>query len=68
MSQVNQPKHYQGDRMNALDVIDAFKLNFCLGNAVKYVLRCEHKDNKVQDPEKAIWYLKHEIDKHGRDS
>ena len=54
--------------MNALDVIDAFKLNFCLGNAVKYVLRCEHKDNKVQDLEKAIWYLKHEIEKHGRDS
>ncbi len=66
MSLVNQPKHYQGEGMTALDVIDSFQLNFCLGNAVKYILRCEHKENKVQDLEKAIFYLKHEIEKHGR--
>ena len=68
MSQVNQPKHYQGEGMTTLDVIEAFELNFCLGNAVKYILRCEHKNNKIQDLEKAIWYLRHEIEKYGRDS
>jgi len=69
MSQVNQPKHYQGEGgMTALDVIEAFELNFCLGNAVKYILRCENKENKIQDLEKAIWYLQHEVRKHGRDS
>ena len=68
MKNVDQPEHYQGEGMSALDVIDSFNLNFCLGNVVKYVLRCEHKGNKVQDLEKAIWYLKHEIGKHGRNS
>ena len=30
---------------------------FCLGNAFKYIYRCNKKFNKLEDVEKAIWYL-----------
>lgn len=59
---VNHPNHYQSKNgMEAIDVIDSFELNFNLGNAVKYILRCGKKDNDVQELKKAIWYIEHEI-------
>ena len=60
---VNSPQHYQGKGIEAIDVIEAFELNFALGNAVKYILRADKKANKKQDLEKAKWYLEHELDK-----
>lgn len=36
-------------------------MNFNLGNAVKYIWRCDLKDNPIQDLEKAIEYLQDEI-------
>ena len=38
-------------------------LNFNLGNAIKYIGRCEHKNNKQEDIKKAIWYLERELKK-----
>lgn len=58
---VNHPSHYQGNNLESIDVIQDFGLNFCLGNAVKYILRCERKGNKREDLLKAIWYLQCEI-------
>ena len=59
---VNHPAHYQGaGGLEAIDVIEAFGLGFCLGNAVKYVLRCGRKDDDVQELRKAVWYLNREI-------
>ena len=59
---VNHPKHYQGaDGMEAIDVIKAFKLNFHLGNVVKYILRKDSKGDALQDLKKAKWYLEREI-------
>lgn len=58
---VNHPSHYAGNGIEVIDVIDAFKLNFNLGNAVKYILRCGKKDSPVQELKKAIWYLDHEV-------
>jgi len=60
---VHHPQHYQGKGIEAIDVIEAFELNFALGNAVKYILRADKKANKKQDLEKAKWYLEHELDK-----
>ena len=60
---VNSPQHYQGKGIEAIDVIEAFELNFALGNAVKYILRADKKANKKQDLEKAKWYLEHELEK-----
>ena len=44
-----------------IDVIEDWRLGFCLGNTVKYIARAEHKGSTIQDLEKAEWYLKREI-------
>lgn len=60
---VDRPPHYKSKSgLEAIQVIEAFNLNFNLGNAVKYILRCNKKGNKIQDLDKAIWYLKREIE------
>ena len=58
---VNHPKHYNVKGFEVIDIIDAFNLNFNMGNALKYLLRADRKGNKVQDLQKAIWYLQREI-------
>ena len=60
---INNPPHYTQGKYEVIDVIEDWELNYRLGNAVKYIARCEHKGNKKQDLEKAIWYLRREIDK-----
>jgi hypothetical protein len=59
---VNHPKHYNVDGYEVIDIIDAFKLNFNMGNALKYLLRADRKGNKLQDLKKALWYLQREIE------
>ena len=60
---VNHPPHYKAGGIEVIDFIEAKDLNFRLGNAVKYISRAGKKDsNPVQDLEKAVWYLKREID------
>jgi len=58
---VNSPAHYLVGGIEAIDFIEAKQLNYNLGNAVKYIARADHKGNRKQDIEKAIWYLKREI-------
>jgi sulfur relay (sulfurtransferase) DsrC/TusE family protein len=58
---VNHPDHYQGNKMEVIDVIEDYNLNFNLGNAIKYILRADNKDNRKQDLNKAIWYIQREI-------
>lgn len=60
---VNSPKHYQGNGIEVIDIIDSFNLNFNLGNSIKYILRADKKGNKKQDLEKALWYINHELQK-----
>jgi len=63
LSLVNHPEHYQGKGLEVIDIIDAFELNFSLGNAIKYILRADKKGNRKQDLEKARWYINKEISK-----
>ncbi len=60
---VNHPQHYNRGKYEAIDVIEDWKLNFNLGSAVKYIARCNHKNNKREDLEKAKWYIDREIGK-----
>ena len=60
---VNHPSHYNKGGYEVIDVIEDWELGFSLGNAIKYIARCEHKGNKKQDLEKAIFYLKRELEK-----
>lgn len=63
MSTVNHPKHYGGkeDPFEAIKVIEAWELNFNLGNCVKYIRRAGAKGDLIEDLEKARWYLDREI-------
>ena len=60
---VNHPSHYTKGKIEVADFIADQKLNFDRGNAVKYVCRAGAKDpeKEIQDLEKAIWYINHEI-------
>jgi len=63
---VNHPEHYGGDTpYEAIKVIEAWQLGFCLGNAVKYISRAGKKPNAdaAEDLKKAAWYLQREISK-----
>jgi hypothetical protein len=62
--QVNHPAHYGGDSpYEAIKVIEAWELDFCLGNAVKYISRAGKKDpsKTLEDLKKAQWYLARKI-------
>ena len=63
---VNNPNHYGGESnpYEAIKVIDAWNLDFCLGNTVKYISRAGKKntDKELEDLKKALWYLQHKID------
>jgi hypothetical protein len=58
---VNHPSHYKVGGIETIDFIEAKGLNYNLGNAIKYITRSDHKGNKLQDLEKALWYLNREI-------
>lgn len=54
---VNHPSHYADHYEH--EVIELTeKLDFCLGNAVKYILRAPYKGHEAEDLKKAQWYLK----------
>jgi hypothetical protein len=59
---VNHPAHYKVGGIETIDFIEAKRLNYNMGNAVKYITRADHKGSRKQDIEKAIWYLKRELD------
>ena len=65
--QVNHPQHYGGENnvYEAIKVIDSWKLGFSLGNTVKYISRAgkKNKEKELEDLKKALWYLKHHIQK-----
>jgi len=58
---VNNPVHYTTGGIETIDFIEAKKLNYNLGNVVKYITRADHKGNKLEDLRKAQWYLSREI-------
>ena len=60
---VNHPAHYKVGGIETIDFIEAKKLNYNMGNAVKYISRADHKGNKKQDLEKAKWYIDRELAK-----
>lgn len=62
---VDHPKHYNQHKVETIDIIESILNNlygekafeaYCLGNVIKYLDRCEFKENKKQDLEKAKWY------------
>ncbi len=64
---INHPDHYGGKEnpYEAIKVIEAWDLGFCLGNTVKYISRAGKKnpEKRIEDLEKAKWYLERELNK-----
>ena len=62
---VSHPSHYADGKIEVIDFIEDKGLNFNRGNAVKYVCRAGKKDpaKEVEDLEKAVFYLNHEIER-----
>lgn len=58
---VNNPAHYTTGGIETIDFIEAKKLNYNLGNVIKYLTRADYKGNKLEDLRKAQWYLTREI-------
>lgn len=54
---VNHPDHYGGsdNPYEAIKVIEAWELGFCLGNTIKYIARAGRKGEAVEDLRKAAW-------------
>lgn len=65
---VNHPPHYGGadNPYEAIKVIEAWELNFHLGNTVKYISRAGKKNSALEDLKKAQWYLNREIENQER--
>ncbi len=58
---INRPPHYTYSAIEPVDAIEAWGLNFFLGNVVKYCVRAEHKGSQLSDLKKARFYLEREI-------
>jgi hypothetical protein len=64
---INKPKHYAYN-IEPLDVIEDWNLNFCLGNVIKYIARADRKGNRLEDLQKAEFYIQRELTKNGNDN
>ena len=61
MTNAINPSHYQ-DHPSGIQCIQITEhMNFCLGNAIKYIWRAGLKNNAIEDLEKARWYIDREI-------
>lgn len=66
---INKPRHYADTKIETIDYIEDKKLDFCLGNVVKYVSRAGKKlingktpkESELEDLKKAEWYLNRKI-------
>ena len=58
---VKHPAHY-ADTVPGIECIQVTRyMNFCRGNAIKYIWRAGHKNDEIEDLKKAIQYLEFEI-------
>lgn len=55
---INKPRHYNLTKYEPIEVIEDWGLPYHLGNVIKYIARCEYKGNKLQDLQKANFYLR----------
>lgn len=61
---VNKPYHYTNHPSGVECIEITEHMNFCLGNAIKYIWRAGLKnDNAIEDLMKAEFYIKREIDR-----
>lgn len=66
---INHPKHYTSSKARCdcgkpIECIQVTEhMGFNLGNAMKYLWRCDLKHDAIEDLKKARWYIDREIQK-----
>ena len=64
---VNHPAHY-AVHASGIECIQVTEhMNFCLGNAIKYIWRADLKHDAIEDLQKAAWYIQREIERLQRE-
>ena len=59
---VDRPKHYTTTKFEVIDVLEEFfPQDPLLWQCGKYLMRCKHKGNPIQDLKKMIWYAQRQI-------
>jgi hypothetical protein len=58
---VNNPSHYTSHLSGVECITVTEHMNFCRGNAIKYIWRAGEKESEIEDLKKARWYLDREI-------
>lgn len=58
---VARPPHYTSHPSGVECIQIAEHMNFCRGNALKYLWRAGEKGDEIEDLKKARWYLDREI-------
>jgi hypothetical protein len=61
---VNSPMHYTSHPSGIQCIQVTEHMNFCLGNAVKYIWRAGLKKDAKEDLKKAVWYINRELEKY----
>jgi hypothetical protein len=58
---VNHPPHYTSHPSGIECIVVAEHMNFCVGNAIKYLWRAGQKGDALEDLKKSKWYIEREI-------
>jgi hypothetical protein len=62
-AQVNHPSHYTSHPSGVECIQVTEHMNFCIGNAIKYLWRAGLKNDRIEDLQKAQWYINREIER-----
>ena len=58
---INHPEHYK-KHPSGIECIEVTEhMDFCLGNAIKYIWRSAEKGKQIEDLKKAIFYINRKI-------
>ena len=60
---VNHPVHYTQHPSGVECIQITEHMNFCVGNAMKYLWRAGLKFDDIEDLKKAAWYINREIER-----
>lgn len=61
--EVTRPRHYTNHPSGVECIQITEHMGFNLGNALKYIWRCDLKKDAIEDLEKAKWYIERELQK-----
>lgn len=67
MDNVNHPTHYTSHPSGVETIQITEHMNFNMGNAIKYIMRADHKGKALEDLKKAAWYINREIERRDAD-